>query len=402
MGVSRRGDVWYVKWKTAEGRWRRRRTAARTKAEAQVYFAELVRQADRARFNLEHQAAAGLRFWELCEWWLENRCRPASRRRARSMLSVHIRRTRMGSMEATSMTHQVFDAFFEELAGRGYAPRTINQLRLVLMGIFSRATKAGRWSGANPLKATASREVSSEPRPILKTEEVEPVLAKVPAQWRGFFACGVYMGLRKGEICGLLKSDYNPVARTLYVGRSYAAPQTKGKRVDHLPVTAALAAHLERALESPGPYLFPGPGGKMRNENCAPDDILKVALRRADLVEGWRHKCRRCKHRGEERTFWDVEDDEPRHCPQCKFKLWPVAIPRPLRFHDLRHTAATHLLQAGVPVQHVQRILRHSSINITVGTYGHLLTEDLRPALEKLGPQPAHVVPLRPVSGSKD
>ena len=48
------------------------------------------------------------------------------------------------------------------------------------------------------------------------------------------------------------------------------------------------------------------------------------------------------------------------------------------RFHDLRHVAATTLLQAGVPMPVVSRILGHSSIQITVDTYGHVT---LDPAL---------------------
>ena len=32
------------------------------------------------------------------------------------------------------------------------------------------------------------------------------------------------------------------------------------------------------------------------------------------------------------------------HCPACGMKLWPKALPRPMRFHDLRHTTATLLM----------------------------------------------------------
>jgi hypothetical protein len=48
-----------------------------------------------------------------------------------------------------------------------------------------------------------------------------------------------------------------------------------------------------------------------------------------------------------------------------------------MRFHDLRHTAATLLVREKVPMQHVQRILRHADIKLTVDTYGHLVVEDL-------------------------
>jgi integrase len=46
-------------------------------------------------------------------------------------------------------------------------------------------------------------------------------------------------------------------------------------------------------------------------------------------------------------------------------RLWPVAEPKPLRFHDLRHSTATLLLKAKVPLATVQRILRHTDPKIT-------------------------------------
>ncbi|MEK5450980.1 tyrosine-type recombinase/integrase [Paenibacillus sp. FSL R7-0331] len=44
-----------------------------------------------------------------------------------------------------------------------------------------------------------------------------------------------------------------------------------------------------------------------------------------------------------------------------------------IRFHDLRHTHATLLLKAGVHPKIVQERLGHSSINITLDTYSHIL-----------------------------
>src|SRR6266478_8961736 len=69
--------------------------------------------------------------------------------------------------------------------------------------------------------------------------------------------------------------------------------------------------------------------------------------------------------------------------------LWPKAIPRKMRFHDLRHTTATLLLRAGVDAHRVQRLLRHRDVRTTTGIYGHLDVEDLRAAvatLPELGP----------------
>ena len=73
--------------------------------------------------------------------------------------------------------------------------------------------------------------------------------------------------------------------------------------------------------------------------------------------------------------------------------LWPKAIARPMRFHDLRHTTATLLLRAGVDAHRVQRLLRHRDVRTTTGIYGHLDVEDLRAAvatLPELGPNGPH------------
>jgi integrase len=45
------------------------------------------------------------------------------------------------------------------------------------------------------------------------------------------------------------------------------------------------------------------------------------------------------------------------------------------RFHDLRHSAATLLLVQGVPARVVMDILGHSQIQVTLGTYSHVLPE---------------------------
>ena len=54
------------------------------------------------------------------------------------------------------------------------------------------------------------------------------------------------------------------------------------------------------------------------------------------------------------------------------------------RFHDLRHTAASMLIQAGVPLYTVGTILGHSDAR-TTKRYAHLAVGDLREAMGKLG-----------------
>jgi len=52
--------------------------------------------------------------------------------------------------------------------------------------------------------------------------------------------------------------------------------------------------------------------------------------------------------------------------------------------HKLRHSFATHMLEAGVPLHTVSELLGHSSVAVTGDVYGHVSTEGARSAVERL------------------
>jgi integrase len=64
----------------------------------------------------------------------------------------------------------------------------------------------------------------------------------------------------------------------------------------------------------------------------------------------------------------------------CKKAGLPAVSP-----HTLRHSAATTMLEAGIPIHIVSRQLGHSSINITVDVYGHVSDDGAKAAMETLG-----------------
>jgi integrase len=70
----------------------------------------------------------------------------------------------------------------------------------------------------------------------------------------------------------------------------------------------------------------------------------------------------------------------------------------PIRLHDLRHTAASLALQAGVPMKVVSEQLGHSSLAITADTYTSVLPAVAQAAAEAV----AGVVPRRPQDGAED
>jgi integrase len=55
-----------------------------------------------------------------------------------------------------------------------------------------------------------------------------------------------------------------------------------------------------------------------------------------------------------------------------------------VRFHDLRHSAATVLLAAGVPLKVVSELLGYSSVAITVDIYAHVLPEMQQEAVKRM------------------
>jgi integrase len=56
-----------------------------------------------------------------------------------------------------------------------------------------------------------------------------------------------------------------------------------------------------------------------------------------------------------------------------------------IRFHDLRHTFATLMLQNGEHPKVVQEMLGHATIAITMDTYSHVLPNMQRDAVDRLG-----------------
>ena len=67
----------------------------------------------------------------------------------------------------------------------------------------------------------------------------------------------------------------------------------------------------------------------------------------------------------------------PHHATDIRAEWWRTFVKRAglpyIRFHDLRHTAATLLLSRGVNVKVVSKMLGHSNIAITLSIYGHVL-----------------------------
>ena len=83
------------------------------------------------------------------------------------------------------------------------------------------------------------------------------------------------------------------------------------------------------------------------------------------------------------RRSHDAEQKRLRRNDETYAALEKAGLPS-IRFHDLRHTTATFMLQNAVPAKIVSAMLGHSSIGITMDTYSHVLTDMQEGATSKM------------------
>jgi integrase len=384
MGCAyQRGRVWWIKFQDANGEPAYDPTPARTKAEAKALLREIEERVFRQRKGLEPRTLnpEGWTVADLMKWWLENySSQSESHERNVGSVKANI----LAAPLASKKLEQVGPGDIEDLLnakGRESAPATVNHVRAFLVRAFNKARKAQKWLGSNPAEETDTRRVPERIASILVPEEVLPFFTALAPEQRPVFATAILAGLRKGELCGLQKGDVDLGRRLLAVRRSYGRLSTKNMKQRVVRAPEELIPFLEQALVSfPGPWLFPDETGAMRTETWQPEDVLRRALKRAGIVTGYTHKCRR-KGCGHEEAH---ADPDPRRCPRCDFLLWPKGQVRAIRFHDLRHTYASVLLMLGANLVSVQKLLGHSDPKITERRYGHLLPEFMSSEVNRL------------------
>ena len=379
--VLKRGARWYVKFKDANGRWRTRPTTAETKTDAKRLASDLERQAERQRLGLEPLASEdGATLGDLLRWWEDAYFRHTSAySKSCGTFHRHIVEADIAKLSIREVTSGRIEQFIQTKT-RELAPQTVNHLRGLLCRVFSAARRVGKTT-QNPILDVKRRRVPKRLPAYLHVEEVPRVLRAIEKHWRPLFATAIYTGLRKGELLGLRKSDVDLAGRLISVRRSYARDTTKGGHAEAVPIASELVAYLEDAIrQSSSDLVFPNDDGSMRSAESPLQELLRSALGRAGIVTGYGHTCRRkgCGHSEQ------AADAELRRCPKCKMKLWPRALVRKIRFHDLRHTTASLLMMAGANPAAVQRILRHSDPRITTEVYGHLAPEYLRREIDLL------------------
>ena len=236
---------------------------------------------------------------------------------------------------------------------RGLSTTTVHGIHTTLHHALKSAVDQ-RLLPYNPADHVEPPKVAHTSMSILNEEQMDTFLSAVEQDpiWHDFFYTELTTGLRLGEICGLMWSDFDErkgslrVSRTLHKekdGRLIVGdPKTcAGARTIVLPSSTVELLRL-RKKESYSPWIFHNPLYPEAPMNPA------VAYR------------------------------------QLKKILEENSLPN-LRFHDLRHTFATHALANGVDAKTLSGILGHTKASFTVDTYTHTTSDMHRKAAEIVG-----------------
>jgi integrase/recombinase XerD len=295
------------------------------------------------------------------------------------------------------------DSFLEDLQARNYAPSTIRTNHLVL-GLLSRYLRAHRvrdvcsvdeehlvgfarylssyetrfrtpmsvatqslylgivrgffaWLDArnvilrNPAADLALPEVTNLPRGVLSEAQARRLMS-APSPWtpwglrdRAILETLYGTGIRLRECLTLRLSDLALAERMLLVRNG------KGRKDRVVPVPGRAAAAMDLYLRDGRPQLM--------RDSRVPEIFLSFRgrpLSQSALGLALRGYGRAAK------------------------------IPGPVSPHVLRHTCATHLLQGGADIRHVQVLLGHKNLD-TTAIYTRVAVKDLRAVLERAHPR---------------
>ena len=229
--------------------------------------------------------------------------------------------------------------------GPEMADSTVRRLHMMFHEAMEAAQRK-RLIAINPTEGTVVPGCNYKEMTVLNEEQLEKYMDAITKDpvWHDFFYLELTTGLRLGEICGLRWEDFDEKKGTLKIQRSLGRvvkgkahlgdPKTeKGKRTIHLP-ESTYQVLLERKGKVNSDWVFPS--NKYNGQPTAPSAAYH------------RHK----------QILADLD------------------LPS-IRFHDLRHTFATHAIKSGVDAKTLSGILGHTNASFTLDTYTHV-TNDMQ------------------------
>jgi len=327
---------WRGRWLDATGK--RRSATFATHNDAEAALARERVQARAIATGLAPAPPPRKTFLDLRDAWLTLR---ATAKRSKdddeSMLRRHLVPT-FGNLALTEITFARIEQFKAER--QHLAPQTVRH-HLDLLGAMLRFAVDLNWLNAIPkIVKPKIRLCSRNYNYFRSASEVRRFLgaARDKSEMHyTLYALALHTGMRKGELAGLTWDRVDFDRRLICVDHSYDGP-TKADDLRHVPIDDVLLDILRKwRLKSQDELVFPNRAGNILDEHA---EIF---------VEGF-HK-----------TLDAAQFQRPKGSRRAHF----------LRFHDLRHTFASHFMMRGGNLFDLQKILGHKSTALTL-RYAHL------------------------------
>jgi len=287
-------------------------------------------------------------FAEFVDGWLE---RYAQRVRPATLASCHDSLRRLAVFDGWQLeTIRAADVEDHVFTAARQAPRAAELMLDTLKMILRSAKERGQTIDEAVLRVRPPRRERAEMR-FLDWSQVERLASETVEPHGNLVRFACLTGLRQGELFALRDRALDSARRTVAVeagareGKLVTTKTAAGRRQVRLSGEALRILREQLLGRAPNELglVFPTPGGTVWRKDNFMARVFRPAVRRADLA--------------------------------------------PLRFHDLRHTYAALMIAAGAHPKLLQAQLGHTSINVTLNTYGHLFPDafaDVGDALDRL------------------
>lgn len=255
------------------------------------------------------------------------------------------------------ITHGRIKSFLESLEADGLASSTIQKHYNVLNSIFKLAVK-NETIKKNPMEKVDKPSVTYKPGDVYTSSELRELFQLLNKEENRQMALMVKMalttGMRKGELLALQWDDVDFSTNTIHVRHSLSYTKETGYQLKE-----------------------PKTQGSIRK--IAPPKKLMDELKRHKLIKSTERLQARGLWQGGEHFFVFSTDLGKPFFPDVPNKWWNRFLERTgfkkIRFHDLRHTAATELINKGANIHSISKRLGHADIKITSKIYAHYLEE---------------------------
>jgi len=249
-----------------------------------------------------------------------------------------------------------------EIIEEGLSPQTAKHVIRLLRQMFDHACDWG-YLRSNPAAKVKNPKIPRREQDAYSPEEVRRFLEKLPEKWYALFLCSIVGGLRIGEVIAMKWQNVDWERGQYFVKESWSRPQ--GGR--------------------PGHFSTP-----KTESSVAPVDLTPSCL---DALRA--HRKRQSEEKlkaGEKYQDQDLVFATAKGMPlgdgNLTRRVFNPALTeaklRRIRVHDLRHTCASLLIAQNESPKYIQKQMRHSSVQVTFDTYGHLFPDTNRKASKRL------------------